>query len=116
MRIKRGTVKKKRKQKLFQYVKGFYGGKSKLYRTASDAFKKALAYAYRDRRTRKRDFRTLWILRINAAARQAGLTYAEMTEGLRKLGVILDRRMLGEMAASDEGAIKYLAGLVKENA
>jgi large subunit ribosomal protein L20 len=92
-------------------AKGFRGGRSKLFRTAADSVDKALMYAYRDRRQRKRDFRRLWIARINAAARINDLSYSKFIHGLKKAGVELDRKVLAELAVSDPAAFAKIAAL-----
>ena len=92
-------------------AKGFRGGRSKLYRTASDAVDKALMYAYRDRRARKRDFRRLWISRINAATRMNNLTYSKFIHGLKVANIELDRKVLAELAVSDPTGFAQLAKL-----
>ena len=89
-RVKRGTKRRHRRKKILKLAKGYYTGKSKLYRAAKEAVEKSLGYAYRDRRARKRDFRSLWIIRINAAARQNNLSYSRLISGLTKAGVTLD--------------------------
>lgn len=97
-------------------AKGYRGGRSKLYRTAADAVDKALQYAYRDRRTRKRDFRRLWIARINAAARINNLSYSRFISGLKRCGVELDRKILAELAVSDPEAFCQLAAIAADSA
>ena len=97
-------------------AKGYRGGRSKLYRTAADAVDKALQYAYRDRRTRKRDFRRLWIARINAAARINNLSYSRFISGLKRCGVELDRKILAELAVSDPEAFSQLTAIAAGNA
>jgi large subunit ribosomal protein L20 len=92
-------------------AKGFRGGRSKLFRTAADSVDKALMYAYRDRRQRKRDFRRLWIARINAAARMNDLSYSKFIHGLKTAGVELDRKVLAELAVSDPSAFSQIAAL-----
>jgi large subunit ribosomal protein L20 len=92
-------------------AKGYRGGRSKLYRTAADAVDKALQYAYRDRKARKRDFRRLWIARINAAARMNDLSYSRFISGLKKAGVDLDRKILADLAVSDPKAFSQLASM-----
>jgi large subunit ribosomal protein L20 len=92
-------------------AKGFRGGRSKLFRTAADSVDKALMYAYRDRRQRKRDFRRLWIARINAAARMNDLSYSKFIHGLKKAGVELDRKVLAELAVSDPSTFAQIAAL-----
>ncbi len=111
MRVKRGFKARRRRKKVLKLAKGFRGGRSKLYRTAADAVDKALMYAYRDRRVRKRDFRKLWIARINAAARLNNLSYSKFIHGLKLAGVELDRKVLAELAISDPGSFAKIAGL-----
>jgi large subunit ribosomal protein L20 len=111
MRIKRGFKARRRRKKVFSLAKGFRGGRSKLFRTAADSVDKALMYAYRDRRQRKRDFRRLWIARINAAARMNDLSYSKFIHGLKKAGVELDRKVLAELAVSDPSAFAQIAAL-----
>ena len=101
MRIKRGFKANHRRRKVLQLAKGFRGGRSKLFRTAADSVDKALMYAFRDRRARKRDYRKLWIARINAAARINGTTYSKFINGLKAAGVELDRKVLADLAISD---------------
>jgi large subunit ribosomal protein L20 len=101
MRVKRGFKARRRRKKVLKLAKGFRGGRSKLYRTAADAVDKALMYAYRDRRVRKRDFRRLWIARINAAARINNISYSKFVHGLKLANVELDRKVLAELAISD---------------
>ena len=111
MRVKRGYKARKRRKKVLKLAKGFRGGRSKLYRTAADAVDKALMYAYRDRKARKRDFRKLWIARINAAARLNNLSYSKFIHGLKVANVELDRKILAEMAVSDPSGFAELAKL-----
>ncbi len=111
MRIKRGFKARKRRKKVLKLAKGFRGGRSKLYRTAADAVDKALVYAYRDRKAKKRDFRRLWIARINAAARMNNLSYSKFIHGLKKANVDLDRKVLAELAVSDPAAFSKIAEL-----
>ena len=111
MRIKRGFKARKRRKKVLKLAKGFRGGRSKLFRTAADAVDKALMYSYRDRRTRKRDFRRLWITRINAAARLNNLPYSKFIRGLKLAGVELDRKVLAELAISDPDGFAKIANL-----
>ena len=112
-RVKRGTVRRAHRKKLAKLTKGYFLNKSKLYRFMQEAADRAGRFAYRDRRRRKRDFRRLWILRINAGARLNELTYSQFMHGLKKLGVELDRKMLAEMAARDAAAFAELAAKVK---
>ena len=100
-RVKRGTKRHNRRKKLLGLAKGYYLNKSKLYKFAKESVEKALGYAYRDRRVRKRDFRRLWIIRIGAAARQNGLKYSQFMSGLKKAGVELDRKVLADLAVQD---------------
>ncbi|MCD4721695.1 MAG: 50S ribosomal protein L20 [Desulfobacula sp.] len=109
MRVKRGFKARRRRNKVLKLAKGFRGGRSKLYRTAADAVDKALMYAYRDRRVRKRDFRRLWIVRINAASRMNGLSYSKLMNGLKLAGSELDRKVLADLAISDPAAFSQLA-------
>lgn len=111
MRVKRGTKARQRRKKVLQLAKGFRGGRSKLFRTAADSVDKSLMYAYRDRKARKRDFRRLWIVRINAAARRHDLSYSKLINGLKRAGVSLDRKVLAEMAVSDPGGFAQIAQL-----
>jgi len=105
-----------RHKKVLKLTKGHKGSKHLLYRRAHESMMKSLAYAYRDRRDRKGDMRRLWIARINAAARLAGLTYSKLIAGLRKAGVALDRKVLAEMAVKDTAAFNKLAELAKVGA
>ena len=108
MRVKRGFKARKRRNKVLKLAKGFRAGRSKLFRTAADAVDKALMYAYRDRRVRKRDFRRLWIARINAAARLNNLPYSKFIFGLKKADIELDRKVLAELAISDPAGFSQL--------
>ena len=108
-RVKRGTVRRAKRKKLLKRAKGFYQTKSKLYQAAQEAVDKALNYAYSGRRRKKRDFRRLWVVRINAAARQNGLSYGELISGLKAAGVGLDRKILAELAIDHPGAFEMLA-------
>jgi large subunit ribosomal protein L20 len=116
MRIKRGFKARRRRKKVLKLAKGFRGGRSKLYRTAADAVDKALMYAYRDRRQRKRDFRRLWIVRINAAARMNNLSYSKFINGLKKADVTLDRKVLAELALTDPAGFAQIAALASQQA
>lgn len=108
-RVKRGTKRRARRDKVLKLAKGYYAGKSTLHRFAKQAVEKALGYAYRDRRARKRDFRRLWIVRINAAARLNGLSYSALMAGLKGAGIGLDRKSLADLAVSDPSAFAELA-------
>ena len=111
MRVKRGFKARRRRKRLLKLAKGYRGGRSKLYRTAADSVDKALQYAYRDRKARKRDFRKLWIARINAGARMNDLSYSRLIGGLKNAGVELDRKILADLAISDPKAFSHLASL-----
>ena len=111
MRIKRGFKARRRRKKVLKLAKGFRGGRSKLFRTAADSVDKALMYAYRDRRARKRDFRRLWIARINAAARINNISYSKFIRGLKLADVELDRKVLAELAVSDPAGFAQIANL-----
>lgn len=100
-RVKRGNVARKRRKKILKLAKGFRGGQSKLFRTANQRVMKALRNAYRDRRRRKRDFRRLWITRINAASRQQGMSYSKLIGQLKKADIQINRKMLAQMAVLD---------------
>ncbi|HDI60027.1 MAG TPA: 50S ribosomal protein L20 [Desulfobacteraceae bacterium] len=114
MRVKRGFKARHRRNKVLNQAKGYRGGHSKLYRTAADTVDRALTYAYRDRRVRKRDFRRLWIARINAAARLNDMSYSRFMHGLKLANVALDRKVLAEMAVSDPAGFAKLARLAAE--
>jgi len=109
MRIKRGFKARRRRQKVLKLAKGFVAGRSKVYRTAADSVDKALMYAFRDRKARKRDFRKLWITRINAGARMNDLSYSKFIHGLKQAGIEIDRKILAELAITDPGAFSQLA-------
>jgi large subunit ribosomal protein L20 len=114
-RVKRGVNKIKHRRKVMKLVKGFRAARRRNYRVANEALLHSLAYSYRDRRNRKRDFRSLWIARINAAARREGLTYSRLVAGLKKSGVSLNRKALAELAVSDRKAFARLLALAKES-
>jgi large subunit ribosomal protein L20 len=114
MRVKRGFKARRRRKKVLKLAKGYRGGRSKLYRTAADAVDKALMYAYRDRRVRKRDFRRLWIARINAAARLHNLSYSKFMHGLKLADVNLDRKVLADLAISDPSGFAKIAELASQ--
>jgi len=107
-RVKRGVTAHKRHKKVLERAKGYWGGRSRLFKTANEAVMHALDYAYRDRRNRKRDFRRLWIARINAAARQNGMQYSRFIEGLTKAGVEIDRKVMADLAVTDAAAFTAL--------
>jgi large subunit ribosomal protein L20 len=114
MRVKRGIKARRRRNKVLKLAKGFRGGRSKLFRTAADAVDKALMYAYRDRRVRKRDFRRLWIARINAAARMNNLSYSKFIHGLKLADIEIDRKVLAELAISDPSGFAQIATLASQ--
>lgn len=114
-RAKRGTKARHRRKKILKLAKGNVGGRRKQYRQARETVEKGLTYAYRDRRARKRDFRSLWIVRINAAARQHGLSYSELMHGLKNGGVGVDRKILADVAYSDPESFKQFAEIAKAN-
>lgn len=112
-RVKRSNVRRLHRKKVLKHAKGYYAGKSKLHRLAKLQVEKSLVYAYRDRRNRKRDFRRLWIVRINAAAHLHEMTYATFMHGLAKAGIGLDRKVLAEMAYADAPAFARIAAEAK---
>ena len=112
-RVKRGVVARARHKKVLKEAKGYYGARSRVYRVAKQAVIKAGQYAYRDRRQRKRQFRALWIVRINAQARECGLTYSRLMDGLRKAAIELDRKVLADMAVHDKPAFAAVAEQAK---
>jgi large subunit ribosomal protein L20 len=113
-RVKRGVHAKKKHKKILELAKGYRGAKSKTFRAAKEQVMKSLTYAYRDRKVRKRDFRKLWIVRINAAARQNGLSYSRLVSGLKMANVEIDRKILSDMAISDPEAFAKLAEIAKK--
>ena len=114
MRVKRGYKARKRRKKVLKLSKGYRGGRSKLFRTAADAVDKALMYAYRDRKARKRDFRKLWIIRINAAAHMNDLNYSKLMHGLKLANIEIDRKVLAELAISDPSGFAQIANLASQ--
>ncbi|MCG6899100.1 MAG: 50S ribosomal protein L20 [Gammaproteobacteria bacterium] len=112
-RVKRGVVAHARHKKVLDKAKGYYGARSKVYRVAKQAVTKAGQYAYRDRRQRKRQFRTLWIARINAAARENGMSYSRMMDGLNKANIEIDRKVLADLAVFDASGFSALAEKAK---
>lgn len=112
-RVKRGVQARARHKKVLKQARGYSGARSKLFKTAKQAVDKAGQYAYRDRRQRKRQFRALWIVRINAAARDNGLSYSRMIAGLNKAEIALDRKVLADMAVHDKAAFSTLAEKAK---
>ena len=113
-RVKRGTKRRARRKKYLKLAKGFFLTKSKLYQAAQEAVNRALRFGYRDRRNKKRDFRTLWIQRVGAAARNNGLTYSELIHGLKKSGIEIDRKVLADLAVRDAAAFTQLAEAAKQ--
>ncbi len=113
-RVKGGTVTRKRRKKVLKLAKGYYGSKHTLYKVANQQVMKSLQYAFRDRRQTKRDFRKLWITRINAAARMNGLSYSRLMHGLKLAGIEVNRKMLAELAISDANAFAELANTAKQ--
>lgn len=107
-RIKRGVITHKRHKKVLDRAKGYWGGRHRLYKTANEAVMHALRYAYRDRRNKKREFRRLWIARINAASRLNGMTYSRFINGLMKAGIQIDRKVLSDMAIHDAAGFAAL--------
>ena len=114
-RVKRGMMSLKKRHKVLKAVKGFRGARGRNYKAANEALLHSLIYAFRDRRVRKRDFRSLWITRINAAARQEGLTYSRLVSGLKKEGVNINRKVLADLAINDAGAFSKLLALAKKH-
>lgn len=114
-RVKGGTVTRRRRNRVLKLAKGYYGAKSKLFKTAKQAVMKSYMYAYRDRRQKKRDFRKLWIARINAAARLNGLSYSKLMHGLKLAGIEMNRKMLADLAVNDAAAFTALADQAKDS-
>ncbi len=113
-RVKRGVHAKKKKRKILKLAKGYYGARSRCYRIATEAVERGLAYAYMGRKLRKRDFRRLWIARINAAVREHGLSYSAFMGGLKKANIELNRKVLAEMALNDPAAFAKVVSSAKE--
>lgn len=114
-RVKRGKTALRRRKKLLKEAKGYYGARSKSYRKARETLMRAWAYAYRDRKTKKRTMRSLWIIRINAAARLSNLSYSEFMGGLKKAGIELDRKVLADMAVQDPKGFEQIAEIAKQH-
>jgi|ERR1700679_2554717 large subunit ribosomal protein L20 len=114
-RIKRAVAKRKRKKKFFKLTKGYFGAKSRQYRTVREATKRSGNYAFRDRKARKREFRRLWITRINAAVREHGMSYSQFMNGLKTASVELDRKILSDLAVSDTKAFEQLVQVAKSS-
>ncbi|MGJ9457164.1 50S ribosomal protein L20 [Oceanobacillus sp. CF4.6] len=113
-RVKGGTVTRKRRKRVLKLAKGYYGSKSTLFKVAKQQVMKSGQYAYRDRRQKKRDFRKLWIARINAAARLNDISYSKLMHGLKLAGIDINRKMLSELAINDETAFTQIVGQAKE--
>ncbi|ARD47165.1 MULTISPECIES: 50S ribosomal protein L20 [Sporosarcina] len=114
-RVKGGTVTRKRHKKVLKLAKGYFGSKHRLYKVANQQVMKSYNYAYRDRRQKKRDFRKLWITRINAAARMNGLSYSTLMHGLKVAGIDVNRKMLADLAVTDAQAFAQLAETAKKS-
>jgi large subunit ribosomal protein L20 len=114
-RVKRGVTARARHKKILKQAKGYYGARSRVYRVAKQAVIKAGQYAYRDRKQKKRQFRALWIVRINAAARLCGLSYSRFINGLTKANVAIDRKVLADIAVRDMDAFAEIAKIAKAN-
>ena len=112
-RIKHSVSTRRRKKRVLKQAKGYYGDRSRRYRMAKETVARALSFATRDRKVKKREFRSLWIVRINAACRELGLTYSKLMSGLKKAKVTVDRKMLAEMAVNDNAAFKKLADIAQ---
>ena len=112
-RVKTGSVRRKRRKRILKHSKGYRGGRNNLKRTAMEAVEKGWNHAYAHRRARKRDFRKLWITRINAAARLHGITYSQFIHGLKTAGIALDRKVLADLAVHDADAFAQLVAIVK---
>ena len=112
-RVKRSVTAKKKRRKILKWAKGFFGARSRLLRTATEAVDRSMKYAYRDRRVRKREFRQLWIARINAAARLNEVTYSRFIAGVKKAGLVLDRKILADLAVNDPNAFSKIAAMAK---
>ncbi len=113
MRVKTGVVRRRRHKKLLKQARGFFSGRRKHFRKAKEQLERSLVYAYRDRRNKKRDFRRLWITRINAACRLNNISYSKFIHGLNKAGIELDRKILADMAMNDADAFKKVAEAAK---
>ncbi len=114
-RVKRGTKRRAKRKKILKHTKGFFLTKSKLYRSTKEAMNRSLRYSYRDRRTRKRDYRTLWIQRIGAAARNNGISYSQFMHGLKTGGVELDRKILADLAVREPESFAALVAQAKQH-
>ena len=115
MRVKAGTVTRRRHKKIVRQTKGFFGTRRKLFRRANEAWMKSMTYAYRDRRNRKRDMRRLWIIRINAAARNNGISYSRLAHDLKKADIAIDRKMLADLAVNNPEAFAAVVQTARES-
>lgn len=115
-RVKRSVASKKKRRKILKLAKGYFGARSRLYRIATESVNRSMAFAYRDRKVRKRDFRKLWIARINAAARMNDISYSRLMEGMRKNGLTLDRKVLAHIAVYDAPAFEEIVRTAKGEA
>ncbi len=113
-RVKRGVKARRRRNRVLKEAKGFYGGRSKIFRRAVEAVHKSWSYAYTGRKRKKRDFRRLWITRVNAAARRNGITYSRLINGLKSAGVELDRKVLADLAVKDPNAFSQIVETAKK--
>jgi len=112
-RVKRSINAKKKRRKILKLAKGFFGARKRIYTLATESVEKALKYAYRDRKTRKRNFRQLWIARINAAVRSEGMTYSRFMDGIKKAGIVLDRKILADLAVHEPARFSEIVSMVK---
>lgn len=112
-RVKHAPSSRKRRKRILKLAKGGWGGRSRLFRTAMETVRRGMVYAYRDRKARKRTFRNLWILRINAASRSHGIAYSRFMSGIKKAGIALDRKMLSELAIHDSKAFEALVDIAR---
>lgn len=112
-RVKRSITAKKKRRKILKLAKGYFGARSRLLRTATEAVERAMKYAYHDRRERKRDFRKLWIARINAAARSYNITYSRLIDGMNKASVVIDRKILADLAVHDPQGFAAVVSIAK---
>ena len=114
-RVKRGVIHTKKRKKILRLAKGYRGGRSKLFTQAAEALKKSLSTSYKDRKRKKRDFRKLWIIRINAAVREQGLSYSQFVKGMREANINLNRKVLSDLAIRHPEEFTHLVEKVKEN-
>ncbi|MFH1080991.1 MAG: 50S ribosomal protein L20 [Pseudomonadota bacterium] len=114
-RVKRAVTAKKKRRKILKMAKGFFGARSRLIRTATEAVERSMKYAFRDRRARKRDFRRLWIVRINAAAKLNEISYSRLINGMKKAHIEIDRKVLADLAVHDARAFSHIVTIAKES-